>query len=659
MDSILVDEKSLNAPVAADHSTLEELGLAELIEGADVGLALFGSNLELVSCNARYVDLFGYQPDDVRPGTPLVNLIRVMLERDNINPATVDKLITKATQQLRPGKIQRLNFHTSTDCEVAITRHCLASGALVETVRTLEDAGYNPNYDSSVERLADMARKRMTHALDGMADGFALYDADDRLVVYNRKYVDLNPHIADLIAPGASFSEMLRKGVNRAGFDLGTLTSDEFYDWRMKQHAEPDAPYDVQLADGRWIRIHEKRTDDGGIVGIRSDITELKRREADILEMTHELRGKNMQFDTALNSMIQGLCMFDDQQTLQVVNRQYLDMYGFDPDVVKPGIKLRDIMLYSVSIGNYTDEDAARAIEERPDHAKLRERATLKQHLRDGRVIAVMHQPMPSGGSIATYQDITDLERHESRLREYTQKLEISNRELQDFAHVASHDLQEPLRKIEAFGDRLAQKYASDLPDEAKVFLDRMQNASSRMRSLINDLLDFSRITTKAKPFKKTDLGVVVAGVISDLQIRIEETNADIIIGELPSIDADETQMRQLFQNLIGNALKFSKPDVEPIIRVDGEICAASNSSSHAGQCKLTIDDNGIGFDNQYKEQIFTIFQRLHGRGEYEGTGIGLATCRKIVERHGGDIDTDGRLGEGTTFTVTLPVSQI
>ena len=659
MDSIVINDGSLSAPLTADPSNLEDLGLVELLDGVDVGIALFDSNLELISCNSWYVDLFAYQPDDVVSGTPLKNLIRIMLERVNLSPTEVEKRIDSAVQQLRPGTIQRFKFYTSAECELAITRRCLANGALVETVRSLKDVSHVASFDSSVERLADMARERMTHALEGMADGFALYDADDRLVVYNRKYVDLNPHIADLIAPGASFAEMLREGVNRAGFDTGALSNDEFFDWRMKQHAEPDAPYDVELADGRWIRIHEKRTDDGGTVGIRSDITELKRREADILQITHELRGKNIQFDTALNSMIQGLCMFDDEQTLQVVNRQYLDMYGFDPEIVKPGIKLREIMEYSVSIGNYTDEDAARAIEARPDHAKLRERATLKQHLRDGRVIAVMHQPMPNGGSIATYQDITDLERHESRVREYTQKLEISNRELQDFAHVASHDLQEPLRKIEAFGDRLEQKYASELPDEAKVFLDRMQNASKRMRNLINDLLDFSRITTKARPFKATDLNEVIAGVISDLQIRIEETNAEIIIGELPILDADETQMRQLFQNMIGNALKFSKPDVSPIIHVDGNINSSPNPMSKVKQCQLTIADNGIGFDNKYKDQIFTIFQRLHGRGEFEGTGIGLATCRKIVERHGGEIDTDSRLGEGTTFTVTLPVAQI
>ena len=551
-------------------------GLADLLDGAEVGLALFDSSLALVSCNSLYAELFGYEPSDILPGSPLKDLIRIKLERSGTSPVEIEKRIAVVIRRLQPGKIHRFHFQTSSGRELGISRNRLESGKLIETVRELDDAADPGRFDSGVEHLADMARERMTHALEGMADGFALYDAEDRLVIYNRKYVELNPHIADLITPGASFEEMLREGVDRAGFNTGAMSPDEFFEWRMKQHSDPDAAYDVQLADSRWVRVHEKRTDDGGIVGIRSDITELKRREADILQMTQELRGKNIQFDTALNYMIQGLCMFDDEQTLLVCNRRYLDMYGFDPEIVKPGIKLREIMQYSVSIGNYTDEDAARAIAERPDHAKLRERATLKQHLRDGRVIAVMHQPMPNGGSIATYQDITDLERHEERLREYTRKLEISNRELQDFAHVASHDLQEPLRKIEAFGGRLAQKYADDLPEEAGVFIDRMQNAAGRMRLLINDLLNFSRVTTNAQPLKHTDLGAVMDGVISDLQIRIEETEAEVIIGDLPTIDADAVQMRQLFQNLIGNALKFSKPDCKPVVRIDAEIVPAT-----------------------------------------------------------------------------------
>ncbi len=259
--------------------------------------------------------------------------------------------------------------------------------------------------------------------------------------------------------------------------------------------------------------------------------------------------------------------------------------------------------------------------------------------------------------SEGTLLDITDITTTKNKLREYMRKLEISNRELQDFASVASHDLQEPLRKIEAFGGRLSEKYADDLPDEAQVYIDRMQNAASRMRSLINVLLEYSRITTKSKPFERVDLNDVLEGVISDLQIRIEETDADILVGNLPTIDADQMQMRQLFQNLISNALKFAKLGRKPVVRIQGEFVSKEKSSQSLGTdlCRLTFTDNGIGFDNEHRDQIFVIFQRLHGRAEYEGTGIGLATCRKIVDRHGGSIEADGRPDEGATFTVTIP----
>ncbi|MDJ0609823.1 MAG: PAS-domain containing protein [Kiloniellales bacterium] len=656
MEAGLGEARREETPVAA-QATGDYL--ADLVDGADAGLAIFDANLNLIRSNSSYARLFDYSPEEVRPGVPLQELIRIKLERAKIDPETIVSRTALITKQIRPGTRFEFNFRTSRGRTLRISRNCLPSGSLVETVHSISEDKSAPHLNPDAAQLAEMARARMTHALECMADGFALYDADDRLVTYNRKYVEFNPHIADLIAPGASFEAMLREGVDRAGFNTGSMSKEDFFNWRMKLHREPDAPYEVQLADGRWILVHEKRTYDGGIVGIRSDITELKRRESDILRMTQELRRKNIEFDTALNYMVQGLCMFDDEQTLLVCNRQYLEMYGFDPDIVKPGIKLREIMEYSVSIGNYTAEEAERAIAERPDHAKLRERATLKQHLRDGRVIAVMHEPMPNGGSIATYQDISDLENHEKRLQEYTRKLEISNRELQDFAYVASHDLQEPLRKIEAFSGRLSHKHAAELSEEAQDFIERMQHAVVRMRDLINDLLDFSRVTTNARPFQRTDLNRVIAGVMSDLQVAVEESNADVVIEDLPTIDADPTQMRQLLQNLVGNALKFSKPGQKPRIEIASTILSRSPNEGQPDLCRLTCSDNGIGFENKYKEQIFTIFQRLHGRGEYEGTGIGLATCRKIVERHHGEIDADGKPDRGATFFVTLPVSQV
>jgi light-regulated signal transduction histidine kinase (bacteriophytochrome) len=325
--------------------------------------------------------------------------------------------------------------------------------------------------------------------------------------------------------------------------------------------------------------------------------------------------------------------------------------------VVKPGIKLEDIMRYSARLGNYTEEEAERAIQERRDRSSLTSRITIKQRLKDGRVIAVMSEPMMNGGTVATYNDITESERSDERLREHALKLERSNRDLEEFAYVASHDLQEPLRKIEAFGDRLAKRYGATLPEDGQMFVDRMQHAAGRMRRLITDLLSYSRVMTKANPSREVNLNTVLTDVLGDLQIRIDEAEAIIIVGPLPTLVADPVQMGQLFQNLLSNALKFVRPGVKPEISITATIEeSASDFGNPVRRHVIKLADNGIGFDNKYKEQIFKIFQRLHGRLEYEGTGVGLATVRKIVERHQGMIDCDGRPGQGATFIICLMI---
>ena len=626
--------------------------LEDLLAGADAGLALFDVDRRLVYANPNYRLLCGYSPEEVRPGTALETLARLSLTRSGEAAASVEITISRGLQRLKTAGGYSFKFEAPSGEHVYVHRRLLDDGKIVETVRP--SRGGEVGGDDRLERLAEAARRRMSQALDCMADGFALFDAEDRLVSYNKQYVDLNPHIADVIAPGKRYEDMLRHGMEKAGYDIGGVEKEQFIQWRLSQHRNPGEPHDLLMKDGRWVRVHERRTADGGIVGIRSDITELKRREAELLQISNELRRSNMHFNTALNNMLQGLCMFGADQRLVVCNDRYLEMYGFSPEVVKPGVTLAEIMEYSVSIGNYTREDAEKAKAERPDHAKLRAHAVLKQHLRDGRVIAVKHQPMPDGGSIALYEDITEHQKNVDELQRYNRKLEASNRELQDFAYVASHDLQEPLRKIETFGDRLRTKFAADLPQQANDYVERMQSATGRMRLLINDLLNYSRVTTKAKPFRPTDLNEVVATVVSDLQIRIEEVGATVAFEGLHTIDADAVQMRQLMQNLIGNALKFQRPGVPPVVTVASFVSEGNAFAGEPPICEVTVADNGIGFDNKYKDQIFTIFQRLHGRNEYEGTGIGLATCRKIVERHGGSIDANGVEGEGATFTATL-----
>ncbi len=263
-----------------------------------------------------------------------------------------------------------------------------------------------------------------------------------------------------------------------------------------------------------------------------------------------------------------------------------------------------------------------------------------------------------------TQQELSARRRAEQKLKTYTAKLEWSNRELQDFAYVASHDLQEPLRKIQAFGDRLEAKYGQTLDERGRDYLARMQNAAGRMRTLINDLLTYSRVTTQAQPFQTVDLEQVAGGVVSDLEVQIEHVGGRVEVGELPIIEADPTQMRQLLQNLISNGLKFHRQDGMPVVNVYARSCNGhENRLERTGpdgttMCRIIVEDNGIGFDEKYADRIFQVFQRLHGRGEYEGTGIGLATSRKIAERHGGDITAKSKPGQGATFIVTLPATQ-
>jgi PAS domain S-box-containing protein len=246
-----------------------------------------------------------------------------------------------------------------------------------------------------------------------------------------------------------------------------------------------------------------------------------------------------------------------------------------------------------------------------------------------------------------------DVVREASRkLRVYATRLERSNRELETFASVASHDLQEPLRKIRAFGDRLSTKYGAQLEPGARDYLERMCGAAARMQDLIENLLSFSRVTTKAQPFTPVDLGAVAREVLSDLESRIAQTGGRVELGELPSVQADATQMHQLLQNLLGNALKFHRPDVPPVVQL------RSRALPDGAGVELQVQDSGLGFEPQYAERIFGMFQRLHGRSEFEGTGIGLAICRKIVERHNGTIVATGVPGEGALITVTLPYRQ-
>ncbi|MFH0916349.1 MAG: ATP-binding protein [bacterium] len=273
-----------------------------------------------------------------------------------------------------------------------------------------------------------------------------------------------------------------------------------------------------------------------------------------------------------------------------------------------------------------------------------------------GRKIMLLNARLVSQGPnfprmiLLAIEDVTERRFTEWRLAEQHRELQRSNAALDEFASVASHDLQEPVRKILSFGDLLNTSAGPALEGNAREHLARMLGAAARMRTLINDLLKYSQVTTRVQPFARTDLARIAREVIADLETAIAESGGRVEVGDLPVIEADALQMRQLLQNLLGNALKYRRKDTPLVVRL--------SCSSPGGQhCTITVTDNGIGFNEKHAEKIFRMFVRLHSRAQYEGSGIGLSICRKIVERHGGTIAATSTAGQGATFTVTLPVT--
>ncbi len=238
--------------------------------------------------------------------------------------------------------------------------------------------------------------------------------------------------------------------------------------------------------------------------------------------------------------------------------------------------------------------------------------------------------------------------------------LKMTNEELDRFAYVASHDLQEPLRKISIFTDRFFQKMGGTLDNEVKIYLEKITQSSHRMQMLVNDLLKFSRQKEEHYNFQKTDLNIILKEVLSDMEVDIESKNAKIVYNEMPVLDAIPGLIRQLFQNLISNSLKFSKADTLPFITITAEkVIETAGVSKHVSlhdHYSIRISDNGIGFDEVYLEEIFMVFKRLHSHHIYKGSGIGLSICKKIVEKHYGTITAESKNNEGATFVVTLPV---
>jgi PAS domain S-box-containing protein len=399
-----------------------------------------------------------------------------------------------------------------------------ASGAF----RGYRGSGSDVTDAVEAERRAQTNHRRFAEAIESVPASLLLCDADDRIVICNSVTQRYFPKVAHLLVPGMRFEDLVRAQAESGFLPEAVGNEDAWLAERMKRHRAADTTLLRQYEDGRWVHIIERRTSEGGIIGVRIDITTLKERE------------------------------------------------------------------------RVLDEQAARIAE----HAK---------------------------------------------------ELERSNRELEQFAYIASHDLQEPLRMVASYCQLLRRRYAGKLDQDADEFIEFAVEGASRMQRLINDLLGYSRIGRSnagivAFPAKKA-----VETALANLQAAIEDTGAQIELGTLPTVAADPTQIAQLFQNLIGNAIKFRRE--EPLV-VRVEACPEPAAETGGASVRFTVADNGIGIEQEYLERVFLIFQRLHERGKYPGTGIGLAVAKKVIDNHGGRIWIESTPGAGSRFHFTLPAAE-
>ena len=411
--------------------------------------------------------------------------------------------------------------------------------------------------------------------------------------------------------------------------------------------------YPVRHADGSWrvlsstLRNLLHMPEIGAVLSISRDVTEERAAQ-------HEIAKSRKQLAAAQRLANFGSWEIDVRTNQMAWSDQLKRIFGFGPD---QDFTYED---YRACIDEETKERLdvlrQRCIDHAEDYSIVMDITRTDGEVR---TVEAMGNALVIDGEVqkifGSCQDITERKELERERAHYIAALEMSNRELQDFAYVASHDLQEPLRKIRVFGDKLSRGWEEELGDEGSRCIQRIDAAAERMSALIEDLLTYSRVNTASRPHVCVDLRHVYEEVIDDLEVIVGETQTHIACDPLPTIEGDFLHLRQLFQNLIGNAMKFRKEDVPPRISISSKILEEDLPKGLARRVELTFDDNGIGFDQKYADNIFTPFQRLHDRNAFEGTGIGLAICRKVVERHGGQILAFSAPNEGATFVVTLP----
>jgi signal transduction histidine kinase len=502
------------------------------------------------------------------------------------------------------------------------------------------------------------AEQQLRSSIALISGGFALFDANGRLAFCNADYAKLFPGAEAETQPGARYEVLLQRAAASGGILDAVGREAAWVADRLAQFRHPEGPVELRLSGGRWVRLEERKTADDGLVVVSTDVTETRQRESELREIGQDLRENNLLLDAALANMSQGLAMFDVDHCLIICNRRYLELYELPAELGQPGVPLRRIMEVSARSQGLNAEATARLVEERLTIAGKAEGSRWREMLSNGRVIDIFHQPLAAGGSIATYEDVTESYQAEVDLRAAKEEAEVASRAKSDFLAGVSHELRTPLNAIIGFSEVMQNEMFGPMGDSHyHEYAADIHESGHHLLSLINDILDLSKI--EAGKFELHEETVTVTDTIeAALRLvgqRAEKAGVELVRAvapRLPRLYADGRALKQVLLNLLTNAVKFTPEGGRVTIGAD---------LAPGGDLALTVVDTGVGMSAEDMAQALTPFGQAESdiAREQEGTGLGLPLTKHLVELHGGSLTIESAPGAGTTIRATFPAARL
>jgi signal transduction histidine kinase/DNA-binding NarL/FixJ family response regulator len=494
---------------------------------------------------------------------------------------------------------------------------------------------------------AQNAERRLFEAIEAVPEGFALFDADDRLVVFNEAYRRLYSTSSEKIAIGSTFEDLLRFGVENGQYHSARGHEDEWLRARLEQHREPSGPLEQITDSGRWLRVEEKKTADGGIVGIRADITELKQRQFELARQTTLLQ-------STLQHMGEGIAVYDKDRKLIAWNKLCNDLLELPEWLIGSETTFDEVLRYQARRGDFGDADIETEVAQRVGDFQSGENGVSERRRRDGRTIEVRRSAMPGGGGILLYRDMTERKDYETRINLALRDAQSASRAKSEFLALISHEIRTPMNAIIGMSGLLAE---SDLEPTHKRYATAIEDAGERLLVIINDLLDFSRLEAGRLTLEKTpfDIREIVESAIEIAKALPNAAHLSIaseIEAGLPAVLlGDSGRINQILLNLLGNAVKFTPAgSINVAIRIVARI---------GGSCTLrcTVADTGPGISPGLRDRLFEPFEQGEATDDkhHGGTGLGLAICRKLVLLMGGAIGVENQSGAGSAFWFEVP----